>query len=275
MIKIDGKEIIITHFPNGESHIEDFESVLGSNPSVTLEYKYTGDESLIHLMFIKRRLDDLSKLTRLIISYMPYSRMDRKIEGKLFTLKYIVEFISNLNFDDIIVMEPHSNVTKERFKRQGVCITEVYPTKEWVEELLANIAGPVQVVFPDEGASLRYSSPHQHTFADNALVFMKKRDPRTGQILSIELDEGEVIKDSTCIIVDDLCSKGGTFMGVASILKERGASNIFLVVAHTEDTVFDGELLKPTSPIDKLITSDSILTRTHDKILIKHGGMYD
>ena len=65
-------------------------------------------------------------------------------------------------------------------------------------------------------------------------------------------------------------------MGVASDLKKRGAKKIILMVAHTEDTVFDGPLLSEGSPIDELYTSASILTKMSDKITIYEiGENYD
>ena len=84
-------------------------------------------------------------------------------------------------------------------------------------------------------------------------------------------------KEFKAIIVDDLCSKGGTFILTASKLREMGATEIYLVVTHCEDTIFSGDILK-TDLIKKVYTTNSILSKEHEKIeltenYIKNGGL--
>lgn len=269
MIKINEKPFETSLFPNKETLAKDIEQHITGLSEVIVDYTFTGDSSLIELMFVRHRLASLSVKAHLFIQYMPYSRMDRKIDGDLFTLDSIVQYIAWLDFDSITIVEPHSDVTQNLFTQAGVTISTVYPTKEWLEEYVEReLSDNDHVVFPDAGAKMRYDALDP-SLTPNLLVYNKKRDPKTGQILSIDLDHGSVNDNSTCIIVDDLCSKGGTFMGVASDLKKRGAKRIVLLVAHTEDTVFDGNLLSEDSPIDELITSQSILTKSHPKISLK------
>lgn len=263
MIKINGKTIVSEKFPNKETKVIDFiENV--ERDECLLELKYESDEDLIALMFAKKRLDEKGFKTKLFIWYMPYSRMDREMPGNLFTLKYTCEFISSLNFLEVIVMEPHSDKTIENFKNYGTNIKDIYPVKDWVYKVMKeeNFTSRDHIVYPDKGARARYADVN----LPNLLTFDKKRNIETGVIESIALRDGEVNKGSKCIIIDDLCSKGGTFMSVGKSLKEMGVKEISLLVAHCEDTIFKGDLLKENSPIDVIYTSDSILTETHPKI---------
>ena len=70
------------------------------------------------------------------------------------------------------------------------------------------------------------------------------------------------------LIVDDICSRGGTFYTIAKQLINRFGENIdiYLAVAHCETNVFNGELIKDNSPIYKIFTSDSIALPSHRKI---------
>lgn len=263
MIKINGKTIVSEKFPNKETKVIDFiENV--NHDKCLLELKYESDEDLVALMFAKKRLDEKGFKTKLFIWYMPYSRMDREMPGNLFTLKYTCEFISSLNFLEVIVMEPHSDKTIENFKNYGTNIKDIYPVKDWVYEVMKeeNFTSRDHIVYPDKGARARYADVN----LPNLLTFDKKRNIETGVIESIALRDGEVNKGSKCIIIDDLCSKGGTFMSVGKSLKEMGVKEISLLVAHCEDTIFKGDLLKENSPIDVIYTSDSILTESHPKI---------
>lgn len=263
MIKINGKTIVSEKFPNKETKVIDFIENINRDECL-LELKYESDEDLVALMFAKKRLDEKGFKTKLFIWYMPYSRMDREMPGNLFTLKYTCEFISSLNFLEVIVMEPHSDKTIENFKNYGTNIKDIYPVKDWVYKVMKeeNFTSRDHIVYPDKGARARYADVN----LPNLLTFDKKRNIETGVIESIALRDGEVNKGSKCIIIDDLCSKGGTFMSVGKSLKEMGVKEISLLVAHCEDTIFKGDLLKENSPIDVIYTSDSILTESHPKI---------
>ena len=70
-----------------------------------------------------------------------------------------------------------------------------------------------------------------------------------------------------CLIVDDICSAGGTFKFSAIKLKEMGASDVFLYISHCEDNIQNGDLLK-TDLISKIYTTDSILHISNPKIQI-------
>ena len=76
-----------------------------------------------------------------------------------------------------------------------------------------------------------------------------------------------MIKGKNILIIDDICSKGGTFYYAAKELKEAGAANIYLYVTHCENTIHEGELLN-SDLIKHIYTTDSILTKEHEKITV-------
>ena len=67
------------------------------------------------------------------------------------------------------------------------------------------------------------------------------------------------------LIVDDISSRGGTFYHSAKKLKELGAAKVFLYVTHCENTILEGEVLT-SGLIEKVYTTDSLFTQTHEKI---------
>ncbi|HDK7194938.1 TPA: ribose-phosphate pyrophosphokinase [Clostridium botulinum] len=263
MLKLNDKMVKVSKFPNGESKIEVKDLEVLQNNSIKLKYENNSD--LIHLMFLKKYLDEKNKNSKLIIMFMPYSRMDRTEDQTIFTLKYISQFINNLNFEYVMVLEPHSDVTPALID------------KIWVQNISSNIVKNIMnrinfsdkqndyLFFPDAGAKKRYQK--QFSFK-NVLSASKERDFETGRIKKLTI-EGEIPQNPfRVIIVDDLCSKGGTFMLSAQKLKELGATDIRLAVAHCEDTIFKGDILK-NELITKVYTTNSILTKQHKKIDIK------
>lgn len=265
MLKLNDKIVKINQFPNGESKIElkDLEVLHKKNNLIKL--KYENDSDLIHLMFLKKYLDELNVITELIIMSMPYGRMDRTEGQTIFTLKYISQFINKLNFKEVIILEPHSDVTPALIDKVNALKVSSNLTIQAMEEIKFSDKKNDYLFFPDAGAKKRYEK--QFNFK-NVLSANKQRDFKTGRIKKLTI-EGEIPKEAfRVIIVDDLCSRGGTFMLSAQKLKELGATDIRLVVTHCEDTIFNGDILKDDL-ISKVYTTNSILSKTHKKINIK------
>ena len=269
MLLLNNTKLCLGTFPNKETYLDVQSNIIKQGENL-IKMKFESDSDLFQLYGLKKYIDEIAPESRvtLVMDYIPYSRMDRQQEDRLFTLKYLADYINSLNFDSVVVMEPHSDVSIELINNLKVINKSVilarfamvehsdsYGTtgKDLYKDLTSK---GVYLVYPDKGAKDRYSKQIDYP---NIISFNKKRDFNTGKIVGIEIEnEQEAVKCKTAIIVDDLCSKGGTFIGVASKLRGLGVSRIELVVTHCENTVFDGEVLKGTV-IDKVYTTDSIL----------------
>ena len=92
---------------------------------------------------------------------------------------------------------------------------------------------------------------------------VKERNLKTGEIIKYDIVGGDM-KGKDVIIVDDLCSGGGTFVEAAKALKEAGAKRVYLAVTHCELNIFNGAILRENSDIEKVYTTDSIVkSNTH------------
>ena len=112
MIKFNDTVINVGKFPNNESFIDlgitrEMKCIKNNN----ILFKFENDAEFMYLKFLKDFLDDNGiKNITLTMPYIPYSRMDRKEEKRLFTLKSVAKFINELNFESVVVWEPHSDV---------------------------------------------------------------------------------------------------------------------------------------------------------------------
>ena len=200
----------------------------------------------------------------LYMPYIPNARQDRvKTSEDVFTLKYFAGVINSLGFKSVRVLDPHSSVSEAFI--DNIIIEK--PTKliEDVIEKITKIEGEAPSMFyPDEGAGKRYSGMIPLPYASG----IKKRDWATGQIKGLDV-AGDVdnIEGKNILIVDDICSKGGTFYFSAKKLKELGAKNIYLHITHCENTIFEGDILT-SGLITKIYTTNSILTKKHEIIEI-------
>lgn len=252
MILLNGKEVEFGTFPNGETLFK--KDGLKAFTHNMVSFKYENDSDLIKLMMLKGYIDHYSTRNTLTIYYMPYSRMDRSEDYSPFTLKYVADFINSLNFYEVYIIEPHSDVTSALIND----VLPLYINFSLVEKVKKEIVFDDSfdyLVFPDSGASKRYAKMQ----ARNVLVGHKHRNFQTGQIESLQLvgDTSSVVNSSVAVIVDDLSSYGGTFVRTSKELRKLGFSKVYLLVAHAENSIFKGELF---DHVDKVFTTDSILT---------------
>lgn len=257
MIKVDGVEIKQGQFPDHtllmkfDPNSDEFSCDRGS---MKVEWLYENDAELFALICVKKHLDRhfTNPHVVLIMPYIPHARMDRvKSDEDVFTLKYFCEVINSLKFDVVWVRDAHSNVSLALLDN---VIEE--PIRAYVKHAILDSKADA-LFFPDEGAMKRYSSEFNMPYAFG----MKKRDWATGQILGLDIINAENVKDKNILIVDDICSKGGTFFHSAKALKAAGAKSVSLYVTHLEGTVVLGEMAASDGLVDHIYTTESIVPK--------------
>jgi ribose-phosphate pyrophosphokinase len=224
----------------------------GVEQPILLEWYYENDSELFALICLRKHFADREAILRL--PYIPNARQDRvKNPEDVFTLKYFCEIINSLNFKQVRVLDAHSNVSLALLDR--VFQIDVAPFINCALGEHKKQEGEVALFFPDEGAVKRYGDD----FSNYPIAFgMKKRDWATGKILGLEIMQNENIVGKNVLIIDDICSKGGTFYYSAKALKEAGAANISLYITHCENTILQGEIFT-SGLIDKVYTTNSLV----------------
>jgi ribose-phosphate pyrophosphokinase len=152
-------------------------------------------------------------------------------------------------FAKIRVLDPHSAVSTTLLGA-----TAVYPLAT-LKSVIESFPPQLKIVAPDAGATPRVA----HLMAalgmtDRLMVVqgVKHREPSTGRLSGFGLINGSVVGGMNCLIVDDLCDGGGTFVGLAEVLRAHGAKHVALFVTHgvfTKGGVLAG--------VDEIFTPDS------------------
>lgn len=257
MILINGQEVKINKFPDETLRLNpNVEFIL--NHTATICWHFESNEEMIAVMFLANHVRRIgADRVNLVMPYIPNARQDRvKNDTDVFTLKYFAEFINNLHFNKVVVLDPHSSVSEALINN-----IEVESPKPYIEKVIEEIKKEINdetliAFYPDEGAMKRYSGMLDMPYAFG----IKKRNWETGKIEGLDVAGAkDLIKDSNIIIVDDISSRGGTFYFSAKKLKELGAKNVYLYISHCEKTIFDGEIFK-SNLIKKVFTTNSIFT---------------
>lgn len=237
-------------FPAGEVGVR-VDEIPVKNNEIEIVARLTSSEEIIKLLMLTDAIKQQKPTSiKLFVSYLPYARQDRiMINGEGFSLKVMANLINSQEYSEVKVFDPHSNAS-------GILIDNMVEVKNYkfVSQII-NTAGDYTLISPDFGASKKIDDLAKYlNYTKEIIQATKVRDLATGKIVKYSLPESSVV-GTNCVIVDDICSKGGTFMMLAAQLKRMWAKSVTLIVSHFEDTA-DRELLK--KDIDLVFTTNSV-----------------
>jgi len=166
----------------------------------------------------------------LVAPYIPGGRQDRvMVPGEPLTIKVIADLINAQNYEVVYTLDPHSSVTPALINN---CV-EISNFRIISRFIFQTFNGPdTLLVSPDAGAEKKTLWLARYSNID-VVNASKIRDVRTGQINGTKVHcDPKKIEGKTCVIVDDICDGGRTFLELAKVLKQKGAEKILLFVSH-------------------------------------------
>ena len=259
-------------FGGGEQHIKFDQQDIADVCSATIWLHYSQDSEIWKLALIVDALRRANiSILHLKIPYFPAARQDRVcVEGEPLTVKVFADFINSMKFNKVTIFDPHSEVTPALLDNVQVVDNCAFVCKILGEMNALDGSGKTVLVSPDAGSNKKVANVAKYLFkASGKEVSVvradKLRNVATGQIVETTVYADD-LTGKECYIIDDICSKGGTFCALAKVLKAKGASKVYLVVSHYEGTA-DLRILKE-SGIDLVFTTDSKPFTTQDNSLI-------
>lgn len=207
------------YFPAGEPHVVLPDDLEGANLLIRAEIGGDGAAFMALLVLADAVLRTQLESLRLYLPYLPGARQDR---GAPLTARVYADAINAMDFDEVFILDPHSDVGPALLDR-----CRVLDAAELVEFAVGKgrYAG---LICPDAGAEKRVGAVAART---GLPVFhgRKHRDYATGKLSGFSL---EPLPAGHYLVVDDICDGGGTFVGLAEVLRAAGATGVDLFVTH-------------------------------------------
>jgi len=203
--------------------------------------------------------------------------------GEALSVKVYADLINSMNFEKVLIFDAPRGVATALIN--NVLITDNHTlgkddlydikqrvfadaetfTKDYVNDLFVLIS-------PDAGSNKKiYKLSADLQGVHNVVRADKLRDVSNGKIIeTIVYADDAALQGKTCVIIDDICSKGGTFCALAKVLKKRGADKVYLIVSHYESTAnlqtlnefgIDGVITTNSKPI---LDSDPNMLTVYD-----------
>lgn len=211
----------------------------------------TNPTELMRVLLAPSAMPPFETRMELFMPYMPHARQDRRaVPEDAASLQVVRELLRVAGYHRLHVFDLHNPDSLQCTPWDTHRFVQNYDPTHFIEEVVrmersthCKGTNPILVV-PDHGMSKRLlhmvayeaQEPDPTPFAQlmithEQLVCAKTRDSHFGA-LSIAVPHNVPVKDRVCIIIDDICDGGGTFLPLVTTLKERGAKRVVLVVSH-------------------------------------------
>lgn len=290
----------VNRFPDGQQSLDILESEVPVqtfhqlrtqfNP-ITIKSRLNSFKDLELIICANQALKNIGvKNVKLYIPYILGGRSDRKFqEGGVNYLKDVIcPIINQQNFDEVKVLDPHSDVIEACLNN----FTKLTPTQLYTDvirdyittnmdidsttEEIQKQLSKVRIVSPDAGALKKVFNIAKFLgFKEDIIIASKHRDLTTGNITHTSVPLSVHDADKDLFIFDDICDGGRTFIElIKSINKIRSLSSavhpdrygkVYLIVTHA---IFSSEerLNELKELCDGIYCTNSYKTFNDDRI---------
>lgn len=234
-IYVNNQLIPTFQFNGGERSID----VSDRSDDKSIKYSYTlhvkallyNSNDIMDMLLTVNALQSQFKKIILYIPYLPYARQDRKCnDGEALSIKVMANLINSMNVSKVFIDDAHSDVAPALIDN---CVNKdqldiFRKNSSFLNFLCYN---NLTLISPDAGAEKKIRKL-QSNLGHNVVYCTKERDVKTGEIKGVTIPNCD-LKDESCIIIDDICDGGRTFIELAKKLKsDKRVNKVYLYVTH-------------------------------------------
>lgn len=249
---LDGEELKFENFTfsGGEPHIKinpNFETAKG----VTITHRLNSFNDVGLLCLAVDALKRMQvEIVDLYIPYFPAARQDRvMIKGEPLSVKVYADIINNLGFKKVLVFDAHSEVTPAVLNN-----CEVIANHKFIASVMKEIGNEAILISPDGGALKKIYKVSEFLGGVEVVECSKSRNVKTGKLSGFKVYADD-LQGKDCLIVDDICDGGGTFIGLAEELRNKNAGKLYVAVSHG---IFSKGFDELSRSFEKIFTTNSV-----------------
>jgi ribose-phosphate pyrophosphokinase len=255
----------VTLFPNDNLFVRLHRSVRGQDVFLIQTTSRPVHRNLMELLITLQtlRLDSAGRVTA-VIPYLCYARSDKKDKPRVpITARLVVDMIEIAGADRYITLDLHAGQIQGFFSIPGDVLTAFHILTEHFQKKLPDLKDPV-VVAADLGFAKKGRN-FAATIQASIAFIEKRRSGKEDQPMALTLI-GDV-SNRDVIIVDDEVDTGGSVMQAVSLVKSKGARDIYLVMVHP---VFSSAAVERLAslPLKEIIATDTIPIPPEKRALI-------
>ncbi|TDG36365.1 ribose-phosphate pyrophosphokinase [Pedobacter changchengzhani] len=245
-------------FAGGEPHIKISNNFDATKPvTITQRINSFNDLGFICLAVDALRRMDVEEI-HLFIPYFPAARQDRvMVVGEPLSVKVYADMLNALNFESVTIFDPHSEVAPALLNNCKVVSNNLF-----IKKVIELIGSDVKLISPDGGALKKIYKVSEFLGGVEVVECSKSRNVKTGKLSGFKVYADD-LNGADCLIVDDICDGGGTFIGLAEELKNKNAGKLYLAISHG---IFSKGFNELGKCFERIFTTDSIREIEEEKV---------
>jgi len=248
----------ISSFPDGETYVKIEENIRGRDVFIIQPTCPPTNQHLMELLIMvdAARRASAARITA-VIPFFGYARQDRKDKPRVpITAKLVANLLNAAGVNRVLTMDLHAQQVQGFF---DIPVDHLYSMPVFIPYLRTRLTRKTVVVSPDVGG-LKMASAYSQALGVNLAIVAKQRKSATETKALYVIGE---VEGCDVLLVDDITETAGTLSSAATILKERGALDIYAGVAHA--VLVDIAIPRlQNSQIEELITTNSTPVRPVD-----------
>lgn len=233
----------LTLFPDNQPHVNIPGITEGDDVKVICSV--TDSIKMLQLLQTANALDNLfAKKKILVIPYLMAARFDRLMQhGDSIDLKVTAQLINSCGFEKVFLFDVHSDVATMLINN-AVNITNQQMVQQYNQP-------DAVLICPDAGAAKKIGKYFDWNSNLKDIVYCSKnRNLATGK-LTLEVLEPQECNSRNCVIIDDICDGGATFLAIAEKIQPK---HLTLIITHG---IFSKGFAALQEKFNEIIVSDS------------------
>ncbi len=249
-----GNGVKLTLFPDNQPHVNVGD--IREGEAVQVICSLTDSLKLVQLLQVANALDNaFAQKKILVIPYLMAARYDRlMLTGDSIDIKVIADMINYCGFEKVVLFDPHSEVAALLINNAFVINNKIMVEQYQLDNAI--------LICPDAGAAKKTGQYASWNSKLTDIVYCNKKRNLANGRLELEVLNPELCSNRNCVIIDDICDGGATFLAIAGQVKP---AHLTLIVTHGIFSKGFGALMEK---FDKIITSDSY-GKIYDSALVQ------
>ncbi len=257
----------IRNFSDGEFYLRAKELIRGKKVYL-LGDNFSRPTDLLKFLILANALKvNGAKKIIALVPYLAYARQDKIDQpGAPLTAKLIADLIAAVGINELVTINLHSHRDEQFFKIKLKNIDALPLLTSYFKTHFNRPISQLVVVSPDLGGQERARRFARLIHCPNVAI-LKKFRPKPNAVKILTIDQPQLIKDKSCLIVDDLIDTAGTIIAATKLLKKHQARDLYIAAVHP---VLSGPAINrlKTSAIKKIFLTDT-LPLTKEKVISK------
>lgn len=247
----------VKNFPDGEIYVRLDEKLEGEDVVVIQSGYPNQNDALIELLLTLDAVKDMEpKKVSLILTYMPYSKQDKRFKnGETVSAGTVLKLIKNFKINEICVTNLHFAKGENNFDFFNMDIKNLNAAP-LIAGYVKHKYGDFITVLPGKGSS--------YLLSEGEVIFLETRrneytvtDRKYFGESRIIANELKNVKGKNVLVLDDMINTGGTMAKICELVRRDGANKVISACIHG---LFVGNAIEKleNARVDEIISTDTV-----------------